>query len=469
MSSDRVRVSQPPRPPLSSSPRARVSSVPELPRYEPLLELGRGGMGRVLLARAIGAEGFERLVAFKRMNIDLEGSEELLRRFADEARVMAQVRHANVVSVHHFGRDEHGPYLVADYVEGVSLQTLIERAVEHGTRASPEIVLRVVADALAGLHAAHETTDALGRPLGILHRDVSTQNVLIGKDGVSRITDFGVAKSVLNTQQTAQNRLVGKLLYMPPEYLQQEPVDRRLDVYAMGMTMWVALAGVEPWAELDDTALVAEILYGQLPALASVGATIAPELEVIVQKACAKEPGERYATAQEMAAAIHKLARQTGWMALHDEVASFVAELCGSDLGRVREQLARASWPPPDVVRSSSVPPEVVHDSSVPPSAQRWSNVGVQRIRVSVPDEDPSTAPTRAGLEPPVIPQSSGVRPLSSPPPAPAAPSTPELPPAPSTARAPHVDRERTQVMLAILLLVVGLTALAVALWVVLG
>lgn len=354
--------------------RAKLDSLPldSAPRYEPVLELGRGGMGQVFLARAVGTAGFERLVALKRMSIDVGESDELLRRFIDEARVAAQVRHANVVAVHHFGRDAQGLYLVLDYVEGVSLQGLIDRAVELGTRPPAEIVLRVIADALAGLHAVHEASDATGRPLGILHRDVSVQNVLIGRDGVARLSDFGVAKSAMASAQTAHNHLVGKLLYMPPEYLQRADVDRRLDVYAMGLTLWIALAGVEPWGDDDDVALVGRILRDELPSLASVGASVAPELEAIVRKACAKDLAQRYATAAEMNAALTELTRRTGWMAVHDEVAAFVQATCGRDMARVREQVARvSSWPPAG--RVSDV---------VPSSARRWSVAGAQKIRI---------------------------------------------------------------------------------------
>ena len=279
------------------------------PKYEPLLELGRGGMGKVLLARSIGAEGFERLVALKRMNAELLESDELVRRFVGEARLAAHVRHANVVAVHHFGRDADGYYLVLDYVEGVSLDSLVERCVELGTRPSPPIVLRIIADALAGLQAVHEAKDYVGKRLDILHRDVSIQNVLVGCDGLSRLSDFGIAKSILATHKTAENRLVGKLLYMTPEYLRQQTVNRTLDVYAMGMTMWIALAAVDPWPDLNDAQLISQILHGELPKLTDTGARIAAGFDDVVKKACARDPAHRYPTASAMGSAIAELGR----------------------------------------------------------------------------------------------------------------------------------------------------------------
>ena len=303
------------------------------------------------------------------MNAELADAEPLVRRFTDEAKVAAHVRHANVVSVHDFGRDDQGLFLVLDYVEGVSFDTLIARSVELGIWLSPAIALRVIADALAGLHAVHEAKDPSGQPLNILHRDVSTQNVLIGCDGLSRLSDFGIAKSVLATAHTAQHQLLGKLLYMPPEYLRQEPVDQRLDVYAMGMTLWIALTGMEPWAEVSDATLMSQILHEDLPSLRNSGVKIAPELDAIVQKATARDRAERYPTAAAMGKAIDDLSLRTGWMASHGEVARTLEQLCGDQLQRLRSDVrdAHLSSRPPALPthvigtpgRASSEPPSL--------------------------------------------------------------------------------------------------------------
>ena len=379
------------------------------PKYEPLVELGRGGMGKVLLARSIGAAGFERLVALKRMNAELLESDDLVRRFIDEARVAAHVRHANVVAVHAFGRDAEGYYLVLDYVEGVSLDSLIERCVELGTRPSPPIVLRVIADALAGLQAVHEAKDQLGKRLDILHRDVSTQNVLVGCDGLSRLSDFGIAKSILATHRTAENRLVGKLLYMTPEYLRQQTVNRTLDVYAMGMTMWIALTAVDPWPDLNDAQLVTQILHGELPKLSETGARIASGFEDVVKKACARDPALRYPTASAMGSAIAELGRSTGWMASHTEVAEFVEELCGDRLERLRGEVrdSHVSFRPPPL---SSAPAPVRTGGRE--TRQQWSVAGAQRIRVAPRSETGSggSDTPRRGARLPLSPRSKRPR-----------------------------------------------------------
>jgi eukaryotic-like serine/threonine-protein kinase len=352
-------------------------------KYEALLELGRGGMGKVLLARARGAEGFERLVALKRMNPDCYDAEALVRRFVDEARVAAHVRHANVVAVHDFGSDAEGPFLVLDYVEGASLDALLTTCIELGTWLDPPITLRIVADALAGLHAVHEAKDPAGQPLNILHRDVSAQNVLVGCDGLSRLSDFGIAKSVLASQRTEQHELVGKLLYMSPEYLRHERIDRTLDVYAMGMTLFIALAGIEPWTALSDATLIDHILHEELPSVNQAGVRIAPELESVVRRATARDPRDRYQTAAEMGHALAALARRTGWMATHLEVAEQVEALNGESLRELRSRLRDrhiSSLPPARPTHALGTPGASSEDSAGRP--RRWSSAPVQRIRV---------------------------------------------------------------------------------------
>ncbi len=318
------------------------AEIPKTPddAFEYLLELGEGGMGTVVLARSRGVAGFERLVALKRMKPMKSASPNFEERFIREAKLAAQVRHANVVAVQQLGRDGEGLFLVLDYVEGASLGTLVERCTGNGGRPPPPIALRIVSDALSGLQAVHDATDSTGRPLEILHRDVSTHNIMVGRDGISRLTDFGVAKSTTQKQLTEAHQLFGKVLWMPPEYLRSEPVDRRLDVYAMGVTLWIALASVEPWPDADHTELVSAILREGIPPLSSSGISVAPELEELVARATAPLAADRFASASEMRSALEDLVRTTGWTATQSEVAAFVEELEGRRLASRRAAIA---------------------------------------------------------------------------------------------------------------------------------
>ncbi len=271
---------------MNASFRPELPSGANIGSFEPLFELGRGGMGTALLARAVGAAGFERLVVIKRLHPHLLDRADAVQRFLDEARVAAHIRHANVVATHLVGTDEQGHYLVLDYVEGASLEELVDRAALKRERIPPPIVLRIGLDALAGLHAAHEARDTTGRRLELLHRDVSIQNVLVGIDGVARVSDFGIAKSALASVQTDKQYIVGKLMYLPPEYLQRQAVGPDFDVYSLGVTLWIALAGSEPWPQADDAAMVTQILTTGVPRLSTV-MDVAPQLDDVLSKACA--------------------------------------------------------------------------------------------------------------------------------------------------------------------------------------
>lgn len=299
-------------------------------RYEVLGELGQGGMATVFLARTVGAAGFERLVVIKRLHAYLTTDETSVKRFLNEARIAAHVHHANVVGIQHVGCDDDGYFLVYDYVEGDSLQGLMDRARKRGDRVPPRVVTRILLDTLAGLHAAHETCDAAGRPLSVLHRDVTPQNVLIGRDGIGRLTDFGVAKAALAAPTTETGSLVGKVLYMPPEYLRREQSDRRMDVYGMGVTAWVAMTGNRPWASTSEGGLVLKIVTEGVPALDAQG--VSAQVAQVIMQACSKSPDERFKTARAMADALEKAALEGAAIANHSEVAAYVEGMLGREL-----------------------------------------------------------------------------------------------------------------------------------------
>jgi serine/threonine-protein kinase len=316
-----------------------MAGLPD-PPYEKLLELGRGGMGTALLARLTGTGGFERLVVVKRLHQRLLHEPEIRRRFIDEARLAASVHHANVVGIQQASTDDDGPFLVLDYVEGASLDALIEGAAARGDGLPVPIALRIALDALTGLHAVHEARDGAGRPLRILHRDISPQNILVGLDGVARVADFGIAKSTLAPKTTEVGMVMGKLAYMAPEYLAREPSDRRMDIYSMGITLWETLAGAAPWPQVTDAQLVAHIFSTGVPELSTV-MDIAPQVEAVVARACSRTAEDRYATARDMVADVAAIGRETGWVASHGEVAEFVHALVGSEIQDRRSSVAQ--------------------------------------------------------------------------------------------------------------------------------
>lgn len=380
-------------------------------------------MGTVSLARAsgeaLGVGGFARLVAVKRPRGALGSDPEVLRRFLDEARLLAQVHHANVLGIHQIGSDASGHFVVLDYIEGGALDELMLRAVLHRRKLPPPAVLRVVADLLAGLHAVHEAVDVEGRPLRMLHRDVSTQNILVGLDGVARLADFGIAEAVISVSAVDPSEMQGRVAYMAPEYLERGTVDRRLDVYAAGITLWTALAGDLPWPRVPEAQLVRHILRDGVPTLASAGIHVAPDIEAVVARACERDPARRFATAREMLTAIDDLGRRTGALASHVEVASLVHELLGRELTARKAAIAKRlaegppSRPPPSTRLELSPPSERSPRATTPSETRPPSS----QTTLTLP-HDPSHAEPHgervaaaSRVDPPLPPDVVGARP----------------------------------------------------------
>lgn len=302
-------------------------------RLRELVPLGRGGMGYTYLGCTQGVGRFERLVVIKRLHEHLSDDELAARRLIKEAELAGFVRHANVVAVQQVDRDERGIFLVLDYVEGGSLRDLLDHC--SGTIARP-IALRILLDSLAGLEAIHETRDHRDRPLSILHRDVSPENILIGVDGVARLCDFGIAQTVTGAHTTTHH-VAGKAPYLAPECLDGAEPARSMDLYSMGVTAYELFAGHSPWQGLEEAQILARALIAGVPPLEVEG--LEPELRAIVEQACARNGADRYASAWEMSRAI--AARQPRVViASHSEVSRFVRRTFREVLQQRRREAA---------------------------------------------------------------------------------------------------------------------------------
>lgn len=280
-------------------------------RYELIRPIASGGMATVHLGRVVGAGGFQRLVAIKLMHPHIASDPEFVGMFLDEARLAAGIRHPNVVATLDIEQSDGGLGLVMEYVEGSAAHMLIKALRSEQQRLPLPVALRIVLDALAGLHAAHELRGPDGRPLGLVHRDVSPQNVLIGIDGVSRITDFGVARAEARISSTRGSQVKGKVPYMSPEQLRAEEIDRRSDVYAIGVVLWELLTGQRLFKAPSDGALVASVMSGPRASPAQVDPAIPPALDAVCMRALAAT-NARFATAAEFADALEDAATQAG-------------------------------------------------------------------------------------------------------------------------------------------------------------
>lgn len=283
-------------------------------RYETLRVIASGGMATVHLARALGAGGFERLVAIKVMHPHIAREPEFVDMFLDEGRLAASIHHPNVVGTIDVQRDEGGLFIVMDYVEGAALQLIWRELWAQGQTIPLPITLRIFLDVLAGLHAAHELCGADGEPLYLVHRDVSPQNILVGVDGVARLTDFGVARARSRLASTQGGQLKGKLTYMAPEQVRAEAVDRRTDIYAAGVVLWEMLAGRRLNRADNDAAVVQCIMDGVSKSPRDVLATVPEPISMVCMRALGFEPEDRYPTASAFAEALETAAQEAGVM-----------------------------------------------------------------------------------------------------------------------------------------------------------
>lgn len=307
-------------------------------RYELFGEIASGGMGAVYLARAHGAVGFSRLVAIKRLHRQYAADPEVVASFIDEARLAARVIHPNVVPILDVVARDGELLMVMEFVRGDPLSALFRRAKRRGERIPVGVVAAVVAATLHGLHAAHEAVDVDGAPLGIVHRDVSPENVLVSADGVARVVDFGVAKAARRLHQTRDGQVKGKLPYMAPEQLRGQPITRQADVYGAAVVLWECLTGTWLFDGENEAAILAKILEGEVRAPSSVADGIPEALDAVVLRGLSSHPSVRFATAHEMATALEASVT----LATTSEVGAWVTANAAETLAERHAQIARA-------------------------------------------------------------------------------------------------------------------------------
>jgi len=282
----------------------------QLGRYQVEALLARGGMGEVYLAQVQGAHGFARPVVIKVIRTDLLGDERAARMFADEARLAANVHHRNVVQILDFDNFEGGAFLVTEYVEGCDLRALL-----HALRAAPryDVALAILCELATGLDAAHDATDADGAPLGLVHRDVSPSNVLLGIHGEVKLADFGVAKARSRSYHTVSGSIKGKARYMAPEQILGEGVDRRADVFSLGVLLFELTTRTRLFSAQSNALAMKQILGGELVDPATRRAGYPPALSAAIRRALARDPAVRTQTARAFVDELDDIARAHKW------------------------------------------------------------------------------------------------------------------------------------------------------------
>ncbi|MBL9020163.1 MAG: protein kinase [Myxococcales bacterium] len=321
-------------------------------RYMLHRKIAKGGMATIHIAHLVGDVGFSRIVAAKRLHPELAQDREFVTMFLDEARIASKIHHRNVVPVLDVVTMNEEVILVQDFVHGVPMSWLAKTCLERGARVPLPIAVSVICQVLAGLHAAHETTDELGTPLHVVHRDVSPQNVMVASDGTARLLDFGVAKAAMANHVTRAGMFKGKIAYAAPEQLRGRAT-RQSDIYAAAVMLWELVANrrLNPSSQ-GQTAQITSILTGAIPKLADVLAEerawlgdswhYIEQIQLVLDRGLAIDVRQRWATAVDMEAALADVMPP----APNHEVAAWVREI-GRDFLDARDKLIaleEGSW-----------------------------------------------------------------------------------------------------------------------------
>jgi eukaryotic-like serine/threonine-protein kinase len=343
-----------------------ILATPAIPRivgrYAIFDEIASGGMATVFLGRLMGAGGFARTVAIKRLHPQFAKDPEFVAMFLDEARLAARIRHPNVVPTLDVVASKGELFLLMEYVRGEALSRLARAAKTRGDKVPLPIVLRVLGDAMQGLHAAHEARDERGVSLEIVHRDVTPQNILVGADGVGRLLDFGVAKAAGRAHTTQEGQIKGKLAYMAPEQLTGTGVSRQTDVYSASVVLWEMLAGQKLFAGGSETDVIAKLLKRDIRRPSELADGIPAALDDVVMRGLAHDPSERFPTARDLCVAIAGcgVAEATG-LAVGEWVEGLAEQALAERSARIAEIESRTDVTLQAVEPHPSTPPHAPH------------------------------------------------------------------------------------------------------------
>jgi eukaryotic-like serine/threonine-protein kinase len=320
-----------------------VSLAPgdKLDRYELLCPIAEGGMASVWVARLRGKHGFEKLVAIKTILPKFAGDQRFRNMFLDEAGIASRIEHPNVAQIFDLGEERELLYLVMEYVDGDALSKLNRSCQKKDVKIPAGVVLRVLADACAGLHEAHELKDGAGRPMGIVHRDISPHNVLVSTKGIVKLIDFGIAKADSSETADAESGVLkGKIQYMAPEQALGRPVDRRADVWAVGAILYHMLAGKAPY-EGDNQIATLHLLGSGVPP-PPLPPDVHPAIAAVARKALQQEPTKRYGTAADLRDAMERAMVVAQLLTTSAEVSAFSTQHLAERAKRRRDAIERS-------------------------------------------------------------------------------------------------------------------------------
>ncbi len=353
-------------------------------KYQLLRKIATGGMAEVFLARAEGPMGFQKRLVVKRILPHFSQDPNFVGMFLGEAKLAAELNHPNLVQIFDFGEADGQYYLAMEYIDGPNLRVLNNQARALGTPLPLSLSARLMSSAAEGLHAAHELRDEQGQLVNLVHRDISPDNILVARNGSVKVVDFGIAKVSSEPSKTKPGIIKGKLAYMPPEQLAREPLDRRSDIFALGVVLFELVAGTMPFDATSEVSIIQAIMSTEpLERARSRRPEVPLELDAIIAKCLEKAPGARYASCKELQSALEHFIASNGTAVFASDVAHAVNELVPpvaepsyvSPSGNVIEAMGEKTVSSPRVISESSdersdepMVPTHVHQSTPRPA-----------------------------------------------------------------------------------------------------
>ncbi|HZO12310.1 MAG TPA: serine/threonine-protein kinase, partial [Polyangiaceae bacterium] len=328
-------------PGLIREPGAELPRTFFLGRYRVVDEIGIGGMASVHLARVDGPGGFQKWVAIKRIHPHLVEDDQFVDMFLDEARIAAGINHANVAQVFDLGKDESTYWIAMEYLHGEPLREVMRRVEERSDRVPFHIAARICADAAEGLHGAHELRGRNGQLLNLVHRDVTPHNLFITYEGYTKVVDFGIAKVIDRLASTRAGTLKGKLAYMSPEQVRGQEVDRRTDIFALGVVLWELTTNRRLFRMETDLDTLEKVQACVVPLPTTLMPNYPPELEQVVMRALAQRREDRYQTARELSRSLQRFLMTQGTFVGPEDVGDYVQ---GLFTDRVRKRERYLEW-----------------------------------------------------------------------------------------------------------------------------
>lgn len=352
-------------------------------KYTLIRKLATGGMAEVYLARADGPMGFAKTLVLKRILPHLAEDQTFIEMFLGEAKLAAQLNHPNVVQIFDFGESDGAYFIAMEFIDGPNLRALTKRATELGQPLPLAACAKLISFACEGLAFAHDFADPeTGEPLGLIHRDISPDNILLSKTGAVKVVDFGIAKAAGQGHHTKTGTLKGKLSYMPPEQLSGKPLDRRADVFALGIVLYELLCAKKPFDATTEVSIMQAILYEPLIPANQRRTDVPPELSRILDRALAKNRDERYGSCRELQADLERFILTTGEPVGSYQLAQLVAQLAAPQPAAAAKTPSNPGQPAVAVARTPSNPQQPALTPQRTPTG----------ANVQVPPRTPSSA-----------------------------------------------------------------------------